>query len=76
MAAGAGHLAGADAVVDMPPMLRCGLSVSVPAAPESVKSRAHYVTKKNGGHGAVRELCELIMQAQGTLEAQMAPFFK
>ena len=65
-----------DDVVDMPPMLRCGLAISVPAAPESVKQRAHYVTKKAGGHGAVRELCELIMQAQGTFEAQMAPFFK
>ncbi len=65
-----------DDVVDLPPMLRCGLSVSVPAAPESVKQRAHYVTKKEGGHGAVRELCELIMQAQDTFEAQMAPFFK
>ena len=65
-----------DDVVDLPPMLRCGLAISVPAAPESVKQRAHYVTKKAGGHGAVRELCELIMQAQGTFEAQMAPFFK
>jgi 3-deoxy-D-manno-octulosonate 8-phosphate phosphatase (KDO 8-P phosphatase) len=65
-----------DDVVDMPPMLRCGLAISVPDAPESVKSRAHYVTLKAGGHGAVREVCELIMQAQGTLEAQLAPFFK
>ena len=65
-----------DDIVDMPPMLRCGLAVSVPAAPDSVKQRAHYVTRKEGGHGAVRELCELIMQAQGTLEAQLAPFFK
>lgn len=65
-----------DDVVDMPPMLRCGLAISVPAAPDSVKQRAHYVTQKQAGHGAVREVCELIMQAQGTLEAQMAPFFK
>ena len=65
-----------DDVVDIPPMLRCGLAVSVPTAPLSVKQRAHYVTQKEGGHGAVRELCELIMQAQGTLELQMAPFFK
>jgi 3-deoxy-D-manno-octulosonate 8-phosphate phosphatase (KDO 8-P phosphatase) len=64
-----------DDIVDMPPMLRCGLALSVPAAPESVKSRAHYVTVKEGGHGAVREVCELIMQAQGTLEAQLAPYF-
>ena len=65
-----------DDVVDMPPMLRCGLAVSVPGAPEIVKTRAHYVTKKQGGHGAVRELCELIMVAQGTFEAQIAPYFK
>jgi 3-deoxy-D-manno-octulosonate 8-phosphate phosphatase (KDO 8-P phosphatase) len=65
-----------DDVVDMPAMLRCGLSISVPAAPESVKQRADYITQKQGGHGAVREVCELIMRAQGTLEAQLAPFFK
>jgi 3-deoxy-D-manno-octulosonate 8-phosphate phosphatase (KDO 8-P phosphatase) len=65
-----------DDIVDMPPMLRCGLALTVPAAPELVKSRAHYVTVKEGGRGAVREVCELIMQAQGTLEAQLAPYFK
>lgn len=65
-----------DDVVDMPPMLRCGLAISVPDAPEIVKEKVHYVTQRAGGRGAVREVCELIMQAQGTLEAQMAPFFK
>jgi 3-deoxy-D-manno-octulosonate 8-phosphate phosphatase (KDO 8-P phosphatase) len=35
---------------------------------------AHYVTAKSGGHGAVREVCELIMQTQGTFDAQMAQF--
>ena len=65
-----------DDVIDVPPMLRCGLAVSVPAAPSIVQARAHYVTKKHGGHGAVRELCELIMHAQNTFETQMAPYFK
>lgn len=65
-----------DDVVDMPPMLRCGLSITVPAAPKSVQARAHYITQKEGGRGAVREVCELIMQAQNTLDAQMAPFFE
>ena len=64
-----------DDVVDVPPMLRCGLAISVPAAPIMVKNCAHYVTVKEGGRGAVRELCELIMHAQGTFDAQMAPFF-
>ena len=65
-----------DDVVDMPPMLRCGFAISVPSAPMSVKNRAHFVTTKQGGHGAVRELCELIMHAQGTFDAQMAQYFK
>ena len=65
-----------DDIVDMPPMLRCGFAITVPAAPDSVKQHAHYITKKEGGRGAVREVCELIMQAQGTLAAQLAPFFK
>lgn len=63
-----------DDVVDLPPMIRCGLGVSVPAAPDMVKERAHYVTTKQGGKGAVREVCELIMKAQNTFDAQMAVF--
>jgi 3-deoxy-D-manno-octulosonate 8-phosphate phosphatase (KDO 8-P phosphatase) len=65
-----------DDIVDVPPMIRCGLAITVPGSPESVKQRAHYVTQKHAGHGAVREVCEMIMQAQGTLEAQLAPFFR
>jgi 3-deoxy-D-manno-octulosonate 8-phosphate phosphatase (KDO 8-P phosphatase) len=65
-----------DDIVDVPPMIRCGLAITVPGSPESVKHRAHYVTQKHAGHGAVREVCEMIMQAQGTLEAQLAPFFR
>lgn len=63
-----------DDVVDLPPMLNCGLSLAVPSSPDLVLTHAHYVTKKQGGHGAVREVCELIMQAQGTYETQMAQF--
>lgn len=64
-----------DDVVDVPPMLRCGLAITVPAAPDSVKQRAHFITQRQGGHGAVREVCELLMQAQGTYDAQFAQFF-
>jgi 3-deoxy-D-manno-octulosonate 8-phosphate phosphatase (KDO 8-P phosphatase) len=63
-----------DDVVDLPPMLVSGLAIAVPASPALVLEHAHYVTKKSGGRGAVREVCELIMQAQGTFDAQMAPF--
>lgn len=63
-----------DDVVDLPPMLKCGLAIAVPASPTLVLKHAHYVTKKSGGKGAVREVCELLMMAQGTFDAQMAPF--
>lgn len=65
-----------DDVVDLPPMRRCGLALTVPAAPALVKQHAHYVTAREAGHGAVREVCELIMQAQGTYDAQMAQYLR
>ncbi|MBI5750978.1 MAG: HAD family hydrolase [Hydrogenophilales bacterium] len=65
-----------DDVVDLPMMRRSGFSVCVPAAPESVRQYAHYVTRLPGGKGAAREVCELIMRAQGTLDAQLAPYLK
>lgn len=63
-----------DDVVDLPAMRRCGLAISVPNAHELVHRYAHYVTRAQGGRGAVREACELIMRAQGTLDAQLARF--
>lgn len=65
-----------DDVVDLPPMRRCGLAVTVPHAMPLVKQHSHYITQREAGFGAVRELCELIMQAQDTFDAQMAPFLK
>ena len=63
-----------DDVMDLPVMLRVGFAISVPNAPQVVRDRAHYVTEREGGHGAVREACELLMSAQGTLDAQLAPY--
>ena len=63
-----------DDVVDLPVMKRCGLAVSVPDAPELVRSRAHYVARARGGHGAAREICEIILHAQGLLAAQLAAY--
>ena len=65
-----------DDLPDVPLMRRCGLAVSVPDAPTLVRSHAHYVTRKSGGHGAARELCELLMDAQGTLSSQLEPYLK
>ncbi len=65
-----------DDVVDIAPMRRCGLAVAVPHAWPLVKEYAHYVTERQAGFGAVRELCELIMKAQGTFDEQMAKYLK
>lgn len=65
-----------DDVVDLPVMRRVGLAITVPAAPELVKAHAHYITTLPGGRGAVREVCELVMQAQGTWEAMLAPYLQ
>lgn len=58
-----------DDVVDLPMMRRCGLAVAVGDAHDLVKEHAHWVTAQAGGRGAAREVCELILQAQGRLPA-------
>ena len=53
-----------DDIVDLPVMTRVGLAVAVANAHLSVKCCAHYTTNAAGGLGAVRELCELILNVQ------------
>jgi 3-deoxy-D-manno-octulosonate 8-phosphate phosphatase (KDO 8-P phosphatase) len=57
-----------DDLPDLPAMRRCGFAVAVANAAEAVKAAAHYVTRASGGHGAVREFCELVLRAQGQLD--------
>ena len=63
-----------DDVVDLPVMLNVGLSITVADAHHLVKEHAHWQTPSAGGRGAAREVCELIMQAQGTLETQFQKY--
>ena len=65
-----------DDVVDLPVLIRCGLALSVPEAPLVVRQHADYVTRTGGGRGAAREVCELIMHAQGTLDARIQTYLK
>ena len=65
-----------DDVVDLMVMRHVGLSISVPESPQLVREHSDYVTKRGGGYGAVREACELVMAAQGTLDAQLAHYLK
>ena len=57
-----------DDLLDLPLISRCGFAATVAAAPAAVRSRSHYVARAGGGHGAVREVCEFILEAQGLLE--------
>ena len=54
-----------DDWIDLPVLLRAGLAVSVADAEERVRESAHYITSRNGGDGAVREICNMILSAQG-----------
>ena len=54
-----------DDWIDLPVLMRVGLAVSVADAEDHVKQQAHWITQRNGGHGAVREICNLILKAQG-----------
>ena len=53
-----------DDLPDLAVMQRCGFAVAVANAVEAVRQRAHYVTRAHGGRGAVREFCELVLEAR------------
>jgi len=65
-----------DDVADLTVMRHVGMAISVPDAPSLVHTHSAYITKQRGGHGAVRETCELIMSAQGTLDGQLAQYLQ
>lgn len=65
-----------DDVVDLPTMRRAGFAVAVQDAHELVKQHAHWITPSCGGQGAGRDVCELLMQAQGTLEGALAHYLR
>lgn len=65
-----------DDVVDLPVMVRVGLAVAVQDAHPMVKKHSHWITEHAGGRGAARDLCELLMEAKGTLESQLAKYLE
>jgi 3-deoxy-D-manno-octulosonate 8-phosphate phosphatase (KDO 8-P phosphatase) len=54
-----------DDVVDIPVLKAVGFSAAVADALDVVKKSVDYVTQNKGGRGAVREVCEMLLQAQG-----------
>jgi 3-deoxy-D-manno-octulosonate 8-phosphate phosphatase (KDO 8-P phosphatase) len=65
-----------DDVVDLPIMTRVGLAIGVQDAHPLVLRHAHWQTPSPGGRGAARDVCELLMEAQGTLDALLQHYLK
>ncbi|WP_321527434.1 3-deoxy-manno-octulosonate-8-phosphatase KdsC [Sedimenticola selenatireducens] len=65
-----------DDVVDLPIMRQVGLAITVQDAHPLVKQHAHWQTLAGGGRGAAREICEMLMEAQGTLEQAFEKYLK
>jgi 3-deoxy-D-manno-octulosonate 8-phosphate phosphatase (KDO 8-P phosphatase) len=60
-----------DDVVDLPIMRRVGLAIAVNDAHPFVLRHAHWQTPRNGGRGAARDVCEMVLEAQGNLESEL-----
>ena len=65
-----------DDLIDIPAMQIVGLAVAVADAPAAVKAVAHHVTRARGGHGAVRELVELVLTSQRSLRSIVAAYVR
>lgn len=63
-----------DDVLDLPVMVQAGFAVAVADAHFAVKQHAHWCTEIAGGQGAVREVCDLIMQVQGSFDAMLQTY--
>ena len=63
-----------DDVTDLPLLRRVGLAVAVATAHPETKRVAHYITRAPGGHGAVREVCDLLLRAQGKYQKILRAF--
>ena len=63
-----------DDLLDFPIIKRAGFAVAPPNATEEVKNTSHYITKKHGGKGAVRELTEIILKSQGLWEKAISRY--
>jgi 3-deoxy-D-manno-octulosonate 8-phosphate phosphatase (KDO 8-P phosphatase) len=63
-----------DDIVDLPALRRAGLKAAVGDAVPEVRAVADWIAAAPGGHGAVRELVEFLLVAQGRWESALARF--
>ena len=60
-----------DDVVDLPIMTQLDFAIAVQNAHPFVKKHAHWITDRSGGKGAVRDVCEFILEAKGLLDDKL-----
>jgi len=65
-----------DDYPDLTVMTRVGLAFTVPNAVEAVTELAHWQSQRRGGEGAVREACDMIMQAQNTFQSALRAYIE
>lgn len=65
-----------DDLPDLPVMTQVGLAVAVQNAHSFVKQQADWITEASGGFGAVREIADFILKAQGLLDAKQASYLR
>jgi 3-deoxy-D-manno-octulosonate 8-phosphate phosphatase (KDO 8-P phosphatase) len=64
-----------DDLLDLTLLRRVGLAIAVADAHFSIRTAVHYTTQTPGGHGAVREVCDLILHAQNKLAAIVESYY-
>jgi len=65
-----------DDLLDIPVLRRVGFAIAVANGVEEVKKVSHYVTKRKGGEGAVREVADLLLDGMGKKEAVLSSVFE
>lgn len=65
-----------DDIVDLPVMRQVGFAATVADAMDDVKPFAHLVTRRKGGRGAVREICDYLLQESGRWAAVTRHYFE
>jgi len=65
-----------DDWLDLPLLVSVGFAATVADAVPEVLQAVHFVTKRKGGRGAVREVCDLIIEARGTKDALLEKYLK
>ena len=61
-----------DDEIDLPVMRRVGFAATVPNAADGIAASAHWVSRREGGHGAVREVCDLLTMARAAARTRRA----